>query len=150
MSDGRSELFIFMGVAFATAFGLFAANRLYATYIDRQYHAQLAQGGPHESVLAAREEEQKLFAQGKMPIDQAMQRLAARGRTGFSTLTPAPSEDLSALSGWISLPGFKPVTAHPIRTPRAPEVVAAPVAEAPAPAEPVPAAATQPKRRPAR
>jgi len=149
MSDGRSELFIFMGAAFATAFGLFGANRLYATYIDRQYHQQLAEAGPHESVLAARDEEQKLFAQGKMPLDQAMQRLAMRGRVGFTTIAPAPSEDLSALSGWIRLPGFKPVTAHAVRTPAVPVVVAPPAAQEAAPAEPAPAA-NPPKRRLAR
>jgi hypothetical protein len=147
MSNGRSELFIFLGVAFATAIGLFVANRLYATYIDRKYHAELAERAPHEAVLAAREEEQKLFAQGKMPLEQAMQRLSERGRAGFVPIAPAASEDLSPISGWIHRPGFKPVAAHPIRTPRAPAVVAPPPEAAePAPAEPAPAA-KQPKRR---
>jgi hypothetical protein len=138
---------MFLGVAFATAIGLFVANRLYATYIDRKYHAELAQRGPYESVLAAREEEQKLFAQGKMPLDQAMQRLAERGRAGFGPIAPTPSADLSPISGWIHRHGFKPVVAHPVRIARPPEVVAPPPAAAePAPAEPAPAA-QQPKRR---
>jgi hypothetical protein len=150
MSNGRSELFTYLGAAFSTAIGLFVVHQLYASYIDVKYHERLAQAGPNEAVLAARDEDQKQLAKGKMPLDQAMQLLTARGRGAFASIAPAASEDLSALSGWIRHPSFKPVVAHPIRTPRAPVVAAPPpeAAEVP-PAEPVPAA-PQPKRRPAR
>src|SRR5215510_10651660 len=147
-NDARSDLFLFLAAAFATAIGLFVLNKWYASYFDVQHHARLAEGGPHESVVAAREEDQKLLAGGKIPIDQAMQRLAQRGRPNFGSIAPAPSEDLSALSGWIRHPGYKPVTAHPIRTPRAPQPVATPnptptpaveqATPAPAPAAPAP------------
>jgi hypothetical protein len=148
MSNGRTELFAFLGAAFATLIGLFVANRLYASYIDVQYHARLAAGAPYEAVASAREQEQTQLAGGKIPLDTAMQLLAQRGRGNFGSIAAAPSDDLSALSGWIRHPNFKPVVAHPIRTPRAPEVVAPPpvVVEAP-PAAP---AAAQPKRRPTR
>jgi hypothetical protein len=143
MSNGRSELLLYMAAAFATAIGLFVLHKWYATYIDVQYHAQLAQHGPSESAVKARQQDAQQLAGGKLPIDQAMQRLAQRGRLGFGTISPTPSEDLSALSGWIHRPGFKPVVAHPIRTPRAPLVVVTSPAEAP-----VPAPAGQPAQPP--
>jgi hypothetical protein len=155
-NDARSDLFLFLGAAFATAIGLFVLNKWYLSYFDVQHQAKLAEAGPYESVVAAREEDQKLLAGGKIPIDQAMQRLAQRGRQNFSAISPAPSEDLSPLSGWIRHPAYKPVVAHPIRTPRAPQPAAtptrAPEAETPPPAAPTEAVkpATPPARRRAR
>jgi hypothetical protein len=140
MSDGRTELFTFVGAAFATTLGLFVLHGWYASYIDIRYHDQLAANGPAEGMVVAREADAKQLAAGKVPIEQAMQALAQRGRAGFSSVSPNASEDMSALSGWIRSPSFKPVVAHPIRTPRAPVAVVAapvPVAElAPAPAQP--------------
>jgi hypothetical protein len=43
-----------------------------------------------------------------MPIDKAMEALAQRGRGGFAKLAVKPSDDLSAMSGWIGKPGFQP------------------------------------------
>ena len=148
MSNGRSELLIYLGAAFATLIGLFAVHWLYASYIDNRYHQQLAAGGPHESVLVARDEDQKLIAQGKIPLDQAMQLLTTRGRGGFTSIAPAASEDLSPISGWIRHPNFKPVVAHPIRTARAPEVAAPPPAAEP-PVTPSASAADATRRPPA-
>jgi hypothetical protein len=93
-------------------------------------------------MVAARDSDEKLLAAGKVPIAQAMQVLAQRGRAGFGSVSPNASEDLSALSGWIRSPSFKPVVAHPIRTARAPVVVAP---AAPAIAEPAPVVTPAPK-----
>jgi hypothetical protein len=110
----------------------------------------MAEAGPAEGMLAARQEDQAGLQKGKIPLDQAISRLAQRGRGSVNSIAPAPSADLSAISGWIHFPGFKPVVAHPIRTPRAPvaEVAqpAAADAAAPtpvqAPAKPAPSAPT--------
>jgi hypothetical protein len=137
MADGRTELFTFMGAAFATLVGLFVLHGWYASYIDVRYQDSIASSGPAEGMVAAREADEKQLAAGKIPIAQAMQTLAQRGRTAFGSVSPNASEDLSAVAGWIHSPHFKPVVAHPIRTARAP-VVAAPAA--PAIAEPAPTA----------
>jgi hypothetical protein len=79
-------------------------------------------------------------------MDQAMARLG-RGRATIGSIAPQPSQDLSAISGWIHHPSFKPVVAHPIRLPR-PPVVTPPKATEPPAAEPA-AAAAEPKTDPA-
>jgi hypothetical protein len=142
MADARTELFIFMGAAFATLIGLFVMHGWYASYIDVRYQDSLANSGPAEGMVAARDSDEKQLAAGKVPIAQAMQALAQRGRAGFGSVSPNASEDLSALSGWIRSPSFKPVVAHPIRTARAPVVVAP---AAPAIAEPAPTVTPAPK-----
>jgi len=120
MSNGKTELFVFLGAAFAALIGLVVLNRLYASYIDVRYHARLAEAGPAEGMLAARQDDQAKLQQGKIPLDQAIARIAQRGRDSFNSIAPAPSQYLSAISGWIHRPGFKPVVAHPIRIARAP------------------------------
>jgi hypothetical protein len=117
-NDARSEFFLFMAAAFATAIGLFVLHKWSFTYFDVHHHAKMAEAGPYDSVITARSEDDKALQGGKVPLDQAIQRLAQRGRSGFGSISPAASEDYSALSGWIRHPSFKPVTAHPIRTPR--------------------------------
>jgi len=140
MSNAKSELFVYLGAALATLIGLAVLHKWYATYIDLRHHARMAEAGPIEGSLTARQEDQAALQKGKIPLDQAISRLAQRGLGSFNSIAPAPSSDVSALSGWIHLPGFKPVTAHPIRTPRAP-VAQAPANEATQPAAAQPAAA---------
>ena len=145
MSTARSDLLIYVGVALSTTLGLFVLHAWYATYLDQRYHEQLAQHGPSEALLAAREEEQSALNAGKMPLGQAMTMLARPGARPAS-VSPAPSEDISAVSGWIHARGFKPATGHPVRVAIAPKPVAAqPAAEVP-PAEPEPVAAPKPAR----
>jgi predicted metal-dependent phosphoesterase TrpH len=131
MSNAKSELFVYLGAAFATLIGLAVLQKWYGTYIDLRYHAELAAAGPAEGMLAARQDDQAALQKGKIPLDQAISRLAQRGRGSINSIAPAPSADLSAISGWIHQPGFKPAVAHPIRTPRAPVAeVAQPAAAA--------------------
>jgi hypothetical protein len=120
MSNGKTDLFVFLGAAFATLFGLVVLNRLYGSYIAVRYHARLAENGPAEGMVAARQDDQAKLQQGKIPLDQAISRIAQRGRGSFNSIAPADSQDLSALSGWIHMPGFKPVVAHQVRIARAP------------------------------
>jgi hypothetical protein len=134
MSSARTDLFIFIGVALATTIGLFVLHKWYGSYLDQRYHAEIAQAGPSEALLAARDEERKLLDAGKVPLEQAMASLA-KGRP--TSVAPAPSQDLSPVSGWIYARGFKPATAHPVRTA---QPAARPRAEAPT----QPAAATPP------
>ncbi|HEY2735993.1 MAG TPA: hypothetical protein VGI70_18475 [Polyangiales bacterium] len=146
MSNGRDELFIFMGAAFASLVGLFVLHTWYGTYIDVRFNDHLAANGPAEGMVAAREADQRALSSGKVPIERAMQELAERGRGAFSSVAPTASQDLSALSGWIRSPNFKPVTAHPVRSARAPEPApaGAPTAAAPAAPEVAPTPAPAP------
>lgn len=139
MPSARSDLFIYIGVALATTVGLFVLHRWYASYLDVRYHQRLEEGGYAESLLAAREEEQKALSSGKIPLEQAMDALA-RGAGRAASIAPAPSQDVSAVSGWIHARGFKPATAHPVRAPRA----AKPTAAEPAPTGTPDAAVQQP------
>jgi|SRR4051794_11697979 hypothetical protein len=140
MSTARSDLLIYVGVALATTVGLFVLHTWYGTFLDQRYHAALAERGPSESLLAAREEEQKALSSGKVPISQAMSVIAHQGRP--ASVKPGPSQDLSAVSGWIHQRGFKPQTAFPVRAQAAkpaappPEAAAAPTEPAAAPTPP--------------
>jgi hypothetical protein len=139
MSNGKSDLFVYLGGAFATLIGLSALQAVYGAYVDISYHKQLSEAGPSEALLAARQEDAAQAQKRKLPLDQAISQLGQRGRTSFSAITPKPSTDLSAISGWIHHPGFKPVTAHPVRSARG--SVVAQAQDAASPATPAPAAA---------
>ena len=136
MPSARSDLFIYIGVALATTIGLFVVHWWYGSYLDVRHHARLEDGGNAEALLASRDEDQKLIAAGKIPLAQAMDAYA-RGSGRAASIAPAPSEDISAVSGWIYARGFKPATAHPVRAPKArPAAAATPVPAQEAPAEP--------------
>ncbi len=141
MSTRNSELFTFIGAAFCTAGALFAAQVLYGACIDISYHAKLNAAGPNQAAAAARTEQLAKLAAGRMPLEAAKQRLAQQGRDGFASIAPVASDDLSAVAGWIHHPSFKPVVAHPIRTPRV--VPVEPPAEPAASVQAAPAAAAQ-------
>jgi hypothetical protein len=139
MSTARSELFTYMAAAFATVLGLFTLQQVYGACIDVAYHAELAQRGPNEKLLALRKGETDTLGASKLSIDRAKSLLAEKGREGFGSVAPTQSDDLSAVSGWVRLHSFKPAINHPIRTARVvPVVVPAP---APADIAPVPVAA---------
>ena len=135
MSNAKNELITYLVAAFATLFGLFILHRGYAAVIDVSYHKRLAEAGPYESVVAARKADEEALAKGKIPVDQAIAKLA-HNRATIGSIAPQPSQDLSAISGWIHLPGFKPVVAHPIRVARAPINQTAPKATEPPAADP--------------
>ena len=118
MSTGKSELFTYLGASIGTLIGLYALYIGYGTYLDQSYHAQLAANGPAEVLVAAKAEQQKALESGRMPIEQAMQKLAAGGRDSIAKIKPIPSTDLSPISGWVKHPSYETVVAHPIRTPR--------------------------------
>jgi hypothetical protein len=138
MSNAKTELFTYLVAAFATLFGLFVLHRGYSGIIDVGYHKRLQEAGQSENVTAARSADQAALQKGKIPIEQAMARLG-KGRATIGSVAPQPSSDLSAISGWIYSPKFKPAVAHEIRTPRA----AAPQQQAPKATEP-PAASMAP------
>jgi hypothetical protein len=143
MSTARSDLLIYVGVALATTIGLFVLHTWYGTFLDQRFHSALAEREPSEQLLAAREEDQKALSSGKVPLAQAMSVIGRQGRP--ASVKPGPSEDLSAVSGWIHQRGFKPQTAFPVRVPK-PAKPAAPPPQAaePAPAEPAAAPAPAP------
>lgn len=126
MTDGQRDLFGFVGAALAVMVALFTAQEWYASMLDLSMHAAFATAGVAPELQAARDADAKKLASGKVPLDQAMRAVAERGRGAVASVRPAPSDDLSAMSGWIHRRGFSAYT---------PRVQAAPAAPAP---EPVP------------
>ena len=119
MSNAKNDLFLYMAAALATLVGLFVLHRAYAAIVDVSYHKRLAQAGQSEALTAARQADEAALQKGKIPLDQAVARLG-KGRTTIGSVAPQQSQDLSAISGWIHHPKFKPAVAHPIRLPRPP------------------------------
>jgi hypothetical protein len=147
--DARTELLTYMGVATVTVVALFGLQMWYASYLDVAVVHARSNAPLNPAVVAHHEEEQKKLSSGPMPIDKAKQLLAERGRTAFPTIAAVGSTDLSAMSGWMHRPGFKPyeprkqpaaavapvpVEAQPAAAPG--QVAAAPAQAAPAPAAP--------------
>jgi len=107
--NSRSELLAYIATTIATVVGLFVLQAWYASYLD----VAVVHGSQHDlpgnpKVLAAREQEQAKLAGSKMPIDTAKRLLAERGRQAAAGVMPQPSDDLSAMSGWVFRPGFRP------------------------------------------
>lgn len=145
MSTARSDLLLYIGVALATVTGLFVLHFWYGSFLDVRFNSSLADRGPSEALLAAREEEQKALGSGKVPLAQAMSVISrAGGQNRPASVKPAPSQDLSAVSGWIHQRGFKPQTAFPVRIEKKPAAAAAAAAPAAPAAEPAPAPAAEP------
>jgi hypothetical protein len=128
----RKQLFVGLRIALVTSAGLFTLQIWYSSYLDvAVIHGDASHVPMDAKVEAVRNEERAKLAAGSMPIDKAMAAIAQRGRNAFPQLVTKPSGDLSAMSGWVHKPGFKPYV---------PRRAAAPPAEAGAPPESVPSA----------
>jgi hypothetical protein len=104
----RRQLLMALCSAVVTATGLFTLQLWYSSYLDVAVIHGERSALPMDSKLETlRNEEQAQLSSGPMPITNAMEALAQRGRSAFPQLAPKPSSDLSAMSGWIHKPGFK-------------------------------------------
>jgi hypothetical protein len=120
--DGRSEFFVFMGAAIGTAVTLFVAQQVYASYIDvNVVHGNWADAPRDAKIVAMREAESKALSGGKLPIQQAIEQLAQRGRGASNKIAPMQSEDVSAMSGWAFKHGFAAYTPRKAAPPPAPD-----------------------------
>lgn len=107
--DRRTELLVYMGATLATIAGLFILQAWYASYVDVSVvHGDGGDVPASAQIAADREAERAKLNGGKTPIAAAKQSLATRGREAAPRLAPKPSDDLSAMSGWVYRPGFKP------------------------------------------
>lgn len=141
--NGKTELFAYLGAAIATTVALFALQAIYVSYIDVfVVNAPLETRAQDAKVVARRAEEAQKLSGGSMPLARASEMLAQRGRAASNKIAPAPSTDLSAMSGWIHRHGFAPYV--PKAAP-APTVTPAPVEGAAVPVEGAPAPAAAPK-----
>jgi len=58
-----------------------------------------------QSLINLRADEEQRLTGGPMPVDQAMQALVAKGRTGASPdIMPSASRDMGPMQGWSKLP----------------------------------------------
>jgi hypothetical protein len=109
------ELLLGLGTALLTAAGLFALQLWYASYLDvAVLHADASEVRMGAKLEAARNEEQATLSTGVLPVQAAMAAVAQNGRNAYSKIAAKPSDDLSAMSGWIHKPGFKPYVPRPV------------------------------------
>jgi len=126
------ELFVGFGTALVTIAGLFALQLWYASYLDvAVIHGDLSAVPMDAKLQAVRNEERAKLTAAPMAIDKAMEALAQRGRNAFPKLAARPSNDLSAMSGWIHKPGFKPYVPRQVEAPTAAATPLATSADAP-------------------
>jgi hypothetical protein len=124
--DARTELFAYLGASLATIAGLFVVQLWYESYLDvAVVHAQHRDAPLDPKLAEVRDAEHAKLSSGRLPIEQAIAGLAQRGRAGFSKIAPKPSDDLSAMSGWIRKPGFAPYVPRQAAAPATPEGAAA-------------------------
>lgn len=122
--SGKTELFIFLTAALATIGGLVTAQEFFLSYQDILAHQAIDQAPANADLQALRQAEAAALQSGRMPIDEAKKALAERGRAAFSEIAANPSDDYSALSGWVHQRNFKPFV-----PPAVPPVEAAPVVD---------------------
>ena len=96
-------------VAFSSVIILAALNYVFHSYFlmmtEEVEHDHLAKP---EELMKLREGEQRNLTTAPLPIAQAMQTIASRGRTNFAAfpvdITPQASNDPGALVGWVQAP----------------------------------------------
>jgi hypothetical protein len=99
-----------------------------------------------EALISLRADEDQRLKGGAMPIDKAMQDLAARGRMAASPdIVPSASRDFAPMQGWSKMPGEVPpaMTAPPAEPA---EPAAAPKTDAGAPVIAPPGTHGNPKK----
>jgi hypothetical protein len=107
--DARNELFAYLGSSLLTVVVLFGLQQWYASYIDvHVVHASRAAAPLDPKVAAQRERERSKLSGGSMPIAEAKKAIAQGGRSAFPRIAPKPSDDISAMSGWMFRKGFAP------------------------------------------
>jgi hypothetical protein len=121
-------------------------------YFDRMERAEITRKiGTNDALISLRAEEKQQLSAGAMPIDKAMQMLAAKGRMNLSPdVMPSASKDKAPLEGWTKMPGQVP-TAFAVPPPEPPPAPSASASAAPgASAAPraAPSAAPAPSQKP--
>lgn len=141
-ADPRTGLVFRIGILSVVT--LFVVHAGLVAYFDRMAKAETytkVGALKPEALMNMRADEQQRLASGAMPIDRAMQMLAAKGRMGMSPeLMPSASRDIAPLQGWMQMPGEVPA---PMMAPE-PAPSAAPSASA----APSSAASSAPKPAP--
>ncbi len=125
---------------------LIATRALLTSYFDQIASAEesrkIGQEVP-QPLIDLRADEQRRLTGGPMPVDQAMQTIASKGRMAASPdIMPSASRDLGPMQGWSKLPREVPPM---MMAPPAPETVDA---GAPAAAPPGDAGAHAPLKKP--
>src|SRR5580704_8437399 len=103
------QIRIILTVAFSSVVILAALNYVFHSYFlmrtEEVEHAHLAKP---EELMKLREGEQRNLTTSPLPIAQAMQQLASRGRTNYAAfqpdITPQPGNDLGPMVGWVQAP----------------------------------------------
>jgi hypothetical protein len=105
------QIRIILTVAFSSVVILGALNYVFHSYFlmmtEEVEHDHLAK--PVE-LITLREGEQRNLTTSPLPIAQAMQELASRGRTNYAAfvsqadITPQASNDLGPMVGWVRAP----------------------------------------------
>jgi hypothetical protein len=120
------------------------------SYFDNIAHAEeqrkVGEAVP-EALIALRADEDQRLKGGAMPIDKAMQDLAAHGRMAASPdIMPSASRDFGPMQGWSKMPGEVPPTMTAPPPPAPAEPTAAPKTDAGAPVIAPPGAHGTPKK----
>lgn len=127
-----------------TVVTLFSLKYAFDSYLDvsnlhvRQTH--VTESHASEVLAEYRSHAQDQLREGEMPIGDAMEQIATRGRGAFPQIRPIVDTNTGAREGWSAMPvvaGEPAPHAQPIPADEEPEVPAVPVdaIEAPVPAD---------------
>jgi hypothetical protein len=108
-------IFFYTVLAVLTLIGLKFVMDSFLDTTRRAVRAQhLEESVASEALAQHREASQEALRSGDMPIDQAMQQLAERGRGAFPQIRPFASADQGAREGWNRRgPAASPVSPEP-------------------------------------
>jgi hypothetical protein len=133
-------------LAIATLIGVHEALVAYFDQVAQAEEYRKVGSEAPEALLNARADEKRRLETGPMPIEKAMQAIAAKGRMGASPeIAPSASRDVAPLQGWAKLPQQVP---SPMMAPEPSAAPAASSSAAPAPSGAPAAAEAAPKAVP--
>lgn len=146
-SEPRTGIIVQVGVIAIVT--LLVVRAVLVAYFDRMDREEtLRKVGSPDALISVRADEAQRLKTGAMPIDQAMQTMAAKGRMGASPdIMPSASKDIAPLQGWLKMPSEVPpaMTASASPPPPAPAASsAAPSGSAPPHASAAPPSSAAP------
>jgi hypothetical protein len=96
---------IILTVAFSSAVILVTLNYVFRSYFEMMRdEVELAHQRTPEDLIKLHEGEKRNLASSPMPIERAMQEVAAKGREASPDIAAQPSNDLGPMVGWIRNP----------------------------------------------
>jgi hypothetical protein len=133
---------IIFAAAVMTVITLFSLKYVFDSYLDasnlRVRREHISESHASEVLAEYRRHSEDQLREGQMPIGDAMEQLATRGRAAFPVIRPVPDTNTGAREGWAAMPVVAGEPAPRAQPTEEPELIDGPAPEAVPPTSPEP------------